>query len=83
MRCQNCEVVRGLEKPFAAEECPQCKTYKSEGLLTYGDLNRCEDCFRIQLQAYKQNKSDAKQSYMYECPVCECPTVWINKGHFS
>lgn len=84
MRCQSCYAVRGIDKPLAAEECPQCGIYKNDGLITYGDLTRCEDCFRMQLYATKQkNTNDAKQSYIYECPVCECGTVWLNKGHFS
>ena len=59
-----------------------CGIYKDCGFWTYGDLRRCEDCFRIQLKAAKEKK-EAKQTYMYECPVCECMTVWLNKGHFS
>lgn len=38
----------------------------------------------MQLDAAKQKKiEDAKETYMYDCPVCECSTVWLNKGHFS
>jgi hypothetical protein len=42
MRCQNCEGIRPLERPLAAEECPQCRVYTTDGLLTYADISGCE-----------------------------------------
>ena len=79
MRCQNCEGVRYSEKPTAAEECPLCKIYTQDGLLTYSNMTGCEDCFRTQLKNHSKAK-DAKQSYLYDCPVCKVQTVWLNKG---
>ena len=71
MRCQNCEGVRNSEKPTTAEECPLCKIYTQEGLLTYSNITGCEDCFRTQLKIHSSKQKDANQSYLYDCPLCK------------
>lgn len=42
MRCTNCDAVKLIDRPYAAEECLGCHIYVQEGLLTYGDISRCE-----------------------------------------
>ena len=53
MRCTGCEAVRPIEKPLCMEECPQCQVYHEGGLWTYNEMSWCEDCFRVQLEAYR------------------------------